>query len=574
MRWRFPWPRRVASDGAAAAPPATGARRRTVARAVVRDALGLALACAGSAWAGVWIGTRLCPFIGNYDTYSYLWSRPVTAHFWIGRSLTQRMLFRLFGSGLGAAAWVQLGAFVVAAAGLYLLLRPRRVAPALATGAAVGFLFLSYLLSVSAVSVTAEPVHMALLLLFPAVLFRARGAVRWLTLVPLGLLFLLAKNVAPYLVLVYLALHAVLRPRFRAPWPEWAAAALLAAAAVGRIAVTLRYDTSVELNTAHAIFRQVFTDDARTRRFHERYGMPLGRHVRTFRGRDVNAGSHDGGRIYYADYETMNYRLAARDRSGFVTWVREKGRDSYLRYLFLDDPLWTWCEFVRSFDAAARPGFFARSVAAPFEMNSQLTLNILQVVESPSVKWFLLRLVRVTGQRNFDRAAFVEHGTILAAGRPGRETGFFGFEPLDVVCRAARWIGFGRVWGSLLWVVAGLLLWRRDRANDRLALGAAGVLASFIHFFLGYFGDGTSARHYMPALVAHLAAACLLATAAVSAAISAAARRAARPGVGSRGSGVGVQGSGVRRGRDGEAARLGAEGGSAAKALSLSKSGP
>jgi hypothetical protein len=401
------------------------------------------------------------------DSVTYLWRRTFNVHYLTNRCLTQRVFFGLLGNDPGRIAGAQLLLFLATAVALFLLFS-RRGAPILnvALGAFLAFVFSSYTFSVGAMAIAAEPVFLCLLLLFPCVLFLERGRWGWLAVLSTGVLFVFSRNVAPHTLLVLLAVRAVaVRPR-PDRW-RWLAYAVLTAVALGSIAVTARFDTSLRANLVSNIYHRVLPRPDVTERFHGAYGMPDGPYVEACR---KMAAIHPclGRPILYVNPESQAYDLL-EDRQGFVRWIKEEGRRAYLLHLLRDDPGWTYETFRQQYRRR-------------FEGNNiRHTLRYLGR-KRPGV------------ERN-NRAVIVESGA-------GRDMGFLGFDSLALLRDALARVGLGRPHSLFLYIVFGLALCRVLPFTSHLALGTAMLAAGAVQFFLSYFGDAVEiARHVFPSLI-------------------------------------------------------------------------
>ena len=342
----------------------TGADRAWVWGACLLLVVGPYLYYAWFAW------TYLVP-IEFADAVTYLWPEPLNVHYWTNRSLTQRLLYSLLGNRLDAIAAVQLFLFLLTALGLFgLLARPGRPLANLALAAALAFIFSSYAFNVLAVAISAEPVFLCLLLLFPCVLFLERGRYGAPLVLTVGLAFVFSRSLAPFALLVLLPVR-LLAVR---PGPDrvrWGVYAVLVAASLGSIVVTARYDTSLSVNTVNNIYRRVLPVSGLVERYRTKYGMPSGPWVEACAGRYV-LDPCTGRPILTVDPVSRNYALL-EDRQGFVRWVRDAGRRAYLTHLFWDDPARTHSIFQMHFAqhacrsmVSSKPSGAPGSSASPF----------------------------------------------------------------------------------------------------------------------------------------------------------------------------------------------------------------
>lgn len=411
------------------------------------------------------IQTQLRP--SEYDdSFAYVWRGPFNTGFLTNRSLTQRVLFWLCGNHLRNIARLQLAALAGCALTLFWLLAPRTRAGRALVALALALFFSSYGLSVGSVNITAEPIHLAFLLVLPALLFLGRGrAGSWATL-GVGLLFIFSKNTAPFLLLLLLLLRVLLSAWGRLRMPSWRVYAVLTVAAVAAVGLLRAFDTSVHTNLANNVLGRMLTDPTTVQRLLTRDGLPPGDYVTACAGGVVLTPCFDGETLHDWHPEELNYRLR-QDRWGFARWVATRGGGAYARYLLWDRPGETWREVWGALDTSLAHG----SVA--------FTTGHLGLRPEPP------------DRSNLER---------LAAAHPARRVGFLGFDPAVLLGRALRSLGLGSPLGVSLLVLAGVAL-LRWRPSPLLALGVAQTVGAVGLFALAYVGDAMEVeRHTFPAL--------------------------------------------------------------------------
>ncbi|RKH03992.1 hypothetical protein D7X74_35710, partial [Corallococcus sp. CA047B] len=281
-----------------------------------------------------------------------------------------------------------------------------------------------------------------------------------------GVLFVFSKNTAPFVLLLLLTLHPLLRAWGRLPQgPRWVTPSL-AVVALGALAFTRLFDTSIHTNLANNVMGRMLTDPAAVERLLTRDGMPPGDYVQACAGGHVITPCFDGGTLHDWHPEELNYRLRP-DRWGFTRWVATRGGGAYARFLVLDRPGATWREVWSALDTGLRDG------TVTF-MTAYLSFR----PEAPE-------------RSNLER---------LAARHEAWRVGPLGVDPAKAFTEAIARVGLGTPLGMGLWVLAGLLV-LRWRPSATLALGIAQTVTGVGLFALAYVGDAIEVeRHVFPAL--------------------------------------------------------------------------
>ena len=403
------------------------------------------------------------------DAYAYLWRQPFNFSYLTGRSLFQRIVYTVCGNDPDIIASVQLLFFLATALILYFLLRnipvKNKVLYNLFLSVFITFVFSSYTLNISAVGVSPEPIFLCLLLIFPAVLFQWPEKYRGTALLAGGIPLILSKNVAPYFVMLLLILYFLTNLKSK-PKLKWFYL-LLAALSISSHLIIHTFDHSVHINAANNIFKRVFPDPVKTRRFHEKYGMPVGPFVKKAAGRNVNIFLFDNRRIYDINEKTRSFELVP-DKYGFTDWIEKKGMNAYLRFILLDDFKSTYVQFRKAFNRL----FHGNAI----RYNINFLLYVMQ-----SGKDLLKK---------------------LSGGNPKRAVGFIGFDSLEWIRNILSKLGFGVVELVLVFIVIGFVLLMMLPFHSLLKLSVGMLASSLPLFFISYFGDAMELpRHVYPAFV-------------------------------------------------------------------------
>jgi hypothetical protein len=435
-------------------------------RPIDADTVGLALVGLPFLYYVYLLDTTLNP-IEYPDAFAYLWRGPVNVHYFTGRSLTQRVVYTLLVNDARLIAHVQLLLFLATAVVAYLLLRPPGVAGRLVTALGIAGVFSSYVFSVLAAGVFAEPIHVALLVLFHLLLFARPGPRLSPALWVVGPLFVLSKNTAPYLVLFQIGLFLLLHGRGLERRTLGGLGAI-AATAVASVAVTAAFDTSLQINLVNNMYSRVFPHPAVTAHFHAKYGMPVGPFVERCRDGEINTPCFDGAVLYRIEPAARNYVLVD-DRYGFARWVRAEGRWAWIRYLAWDAPGRTRRDLERGFTelyAGDTLGFFIQG-----HLDHR----------APGAPQTLAEALRTLG--------------------PSTRPGFFGWDPVDRARRGLLQLGFGRPRLLLAYLLAGWALSLAFRA-PLLLVGVETMVTGLALFFLSFYGDGMEVpRHVVVSLI-------------------------------------------------------------------------
>jgi len=401
------------------------------------------------------------------DSITYLWRDAFNVHYLTNRSLTQRVLFTLLGNHPVRIMDAQLLVFPMLGVALFLLFgRPGRPLLDLVLALGIAFLLSSYTFNLSAAAIASEPLFLGLLLLFPCVLFLERGRLGLAALILTGFAFIFSRNLAPYALLVLLAVRLV---GVRS-WPDRRRAVVyagLALTALASLAITVRSDTSLTVNLVNNVYQRILTDPEATARFQSRDGMPEGPYVEACRDRYVLDWCL-GRPILFVNQRTRNYDLM-EDEQGFVRWLKSRGRRAYTAYLLWDDPLRT---------------------------HETLRRDYAELMSGDAIRF----VIRYLGK---ERTSNVPNNRVTIEGTgPGRDVGFLGFDSLALLRDALLPLGLARLHSMLLFVALGLVLSRLLGAPSQLPLATGMLGAGLVCFFLSDFGDAVEIdRHVFPSLV-------------------------------------------------------------------------
>jgi hypothetical protein len=438
-----------------------------------------------------WESLNLVPY-NMADSYAYLWRRSLNGDFLTGRCLSQRAVFRLLcGANLRVVATIQLLAFAGTATLVYAMTR-RHVGLLVRLGlaAATIFLFSSYTFNIHAVVVSSEPLFLAIAIVFPLVVFLWPLETRHWAVLGFGVFFVFSKNVAPFLTIAVVALAILSDSIHRRHFPALRMLpvyAVLGVVSLVSMVVTQRRDVAVDMNTLNNICRRVLTKDEATRYFIEHYGMPDGAYIPQVRGGDANS-YLDGKRLYRVSSETMNF-VMLKDQYGFIEWVQDKGRSSFLNYIFWVRPLASTRELLDG---------WRRFVVFNTEVGQDSDSPMVDQYYYPRVDP-IRYVITDLGPRDY---ADVPNIARLVRGDAKRQIGFWGFDSIELMKNALLWLGLGRYWVVLLFAVTALIAGTIVRRAHWLPAGGGVMLFGLTLFFVCFFGDSAVvARHLFPGVV-------------------------------------------------------------------------
>jgi hypothetical protein len=233
------------------------------------------------------------------------------------------------------------------------------------------------------------------------------------------------------------------------------------------IAVTLTYDTSIQINTVNNMYRRVFPDPAITTYFQTQHGMPVGPFVKQCQGAWIGEPCF-GHSLITINPRTRNYELVA-DAFGFVKWVQQHGQHAYLQFLLWDSTMATYHEFHR----VVREVMHSDAVIF---INSYLGANLPNNT-SNNLK-------------------------VLTLSSPSGAIGFLGFDPFLLIRSVLLVFKFEYIEVLCLYIVIGLVITRRCRYVSYVPLATSMLAIGLELLFLSFFGDSMEViRHIFPALV-------------------------------------------------------------------------
>jgi len=398
------------------------------------------------------------------DAFAYLWEGPLTRWYFLGRSLSLRLLYSLAGNAPETIIRLQLLVFLLSTLALYHCLRYRRWWADLLLATGLAYLFSSYDLTLIAVVVAPEAWAIGIGLLCAALCFAPPGRGRTVLTLITGIALIFSRNLGPFVMLMLLVCHYALG--WRRDWrqPLWLGATLLVIALTSMV-LTQCFDRTVHVNTLNNLYTRVFPSADHTRLFVTDYGMPDGPFIDACRG-SVNTPCMNGETMLDMDPERRSYRLRD-DPHGLGHWVQTHGARAYQRFLLVDRPGWTLWTFQQQF-----PIFHRAGLAYPRAYFSGLP------------------------QAHDPLALLAREGW-------GGEAGFLGHDPLLGLCTPMAYLGFHGLATLSAWLALGALLaWYGPGRTRRLSLALALLASGAGQFFLGFFGDGMEiARHVFPATV-------------------------------------------------------------------------
>jgi hypothetical protein len=414
---------------------------------------------------GVFIARVIHP-LEYPDSFAYLWRQAFSVHYLTGRSLTQRAVFTLAGNRPAIIVAVQLIFYLGTALLLYLCLckdhAPIRNA---VLGVLFGLVFSSYTLNISAVIVNAEPIFVALVICLHCLIALYWGRHRRTLFLVLGAAYILSKNVAPYVYILFVLVWLVTLIKSVKSVYVIPHTVLLALALV-RIVTTRMYDTSIHVNLVNNVYKQVFVDQEITAHFYKRYGMPVGPFVQQCKGKWVEDPCF-GYDISRVDPETRNYVLV-RDEYGFTEWIVLEGQRSYLRFLFAENGIRTWTHYR----------------------------DMIRWVSPQSARFMIDYLGAAIPQNVPNNLAQIRQRS------PGRDRGFLGFDPLASLYALLLWFGFGLPELVLCYAALGMGLLLGVSYSRYLSLGVSALVSSLGMYFVTIYGDAAEVvRHTFPAWI-------------------------------------------------------------------------
>jgi hypothetical protein len=285
------------------------------------------------------------------DSFRYLWSGDVSVEFFVGGSLSYRSLAYLLGNHPLAITCTVLLCYLLAELYIFNTFKSSRYLCNCLFAVALVLLFdSSFVLGIHQ-RISPEGFFVALHLLFIAALFQADDNYRGLLAFVIGVIFILSRNVAPYIALVSVIAYAVLK------WNQGLRPALfsllLPLIIVSLIAAnfTRDQDSSVQMNAANNVLARVSKNPAQLERFISDYAMPPGAFIEACRNHQTpnsTVSCFDHMALATSDQSTFSYTLVA-DPWGFSEWIATSGIDSWQKDILIGQPMTTITEFSDAF---------------------------------------------------------------------------------------------------------------------------------------------------------------------------------------------------------------------------------
>ncbi|MCB1045498.1 MAG: hypothetical protein KDC35_21335 [Acidobacteria bacterium] len=415
------------------------------------------------------------PAVRYPDAVAYLWPGAFNPHFMNPRSLTQRVLFNLSGSNDTVIAFFHLGAYAAWATLLYLSLKTENTKLNTIRAISITLLFSSYTFTLGSLSITSEPLHIALMGIWFVTSFRSRSPQLFWSV---GLAFVLSKNTAPYvawgLCAVLIGAHLIRKSTRvdseevapRTGVPPWRHVLCMGIAATAVALYTQKFDTSLQLNLANNVFARILPDHDDRLTFIDRYGMPDGDYIQRVSGKLIHTPMDGANPNYRINPRSWNYELNS-DPYGFKIWLTSVGQSALYRHWFVDKPLETLeeiCEAYGSMSQGSTITFFSEEISGYMP----------------------------------HRVGYVD---AWSKQHPHQRAGFFGFDPISTWWHALTSIGLGRIAGIVWIALACLGLYLITQHIAWLSCFAQ-LCAGVCLFALNYLGDPMELhRHVAPALI-------------------------------------------------------------------------
>ena len=353
------------------------------------------------------------------DSFRYLWSADMTTEFFIGGSLSYRLLAWLLNNHPAAIVSVVLLCFLLTELSLFSAFKTSRYLYNCLFAVALLLLFdSSFVLGIHQ-KISPEGFFITMHILFIAALFRADGSYRDLLVFAIGVTFILSRNVAPYIALLSVFAYSPFawkRDRLQTLWTL-----LLPLAIVSIVAAdfTRSHDSSVQMNAANNMLARVFNQPELLDKFVSEYGMPPGPYIEAcqnqFSPNATGACFHHKS-LVTSDLSTYNYRLID-DPWGFGEWVENHGIDSWQHQILIEQPTSTISEFAIAFKQEFETPFFgSESNLLPVDVHA--SIRDLSGTTGISTLWGMLILFSAAGiiYLYFTAPLVIAGASILAAG--------------------------------------------------------------------------------------------------------------------------------------------------------------
>jgi hypothetical protein len=398
--------------------------------------------------------TVLVPTVKG-DSFAYLWNQPFSLYYLTGRSLFQRVIYTILNNDLKLISIVHLLFFLSTELLLYfLLVQGRKTVFKVITAVLLCFAFSAYTFNISAIIISAEPMFICLIIAVPGIIALYRGKYRYGVIFLSSLLLIFSKNVAPYFLVLLLCVWLI-TSRKQLAGKDWGLVGTLTVIALGQVMVTNLFDTSININVLNNLYRRIFGNETAVQIFHTKYQMPVGDFVNNCKGEWVGVPCL-GFDVVFVNKETLNYDLHT-DPDGLVPWIKNKGQNTYLRYLLFDGLPNSIDEFNRSFR------FYSAGDTIRF-MNGYLGAPNIEILR-----------------------------------KAGTEIGFLMIDPLTLLYNLLLRIGFGRVEIVIFYLLLGLFILYKFQPPGYFSLAIMALAGALGLFFLTLFGDAMEVlRHVFP----------------------------------------------------------------------------
>jgi hypothetical protein len=451
------------------------------------------------------------------DSATYLWRAPITLAFFTSRGLTQRALYALVGNQPRAAALVQLACAALVVGAMHGLLRDRGKRLANVVLAAIVALFAtSFDFLLGNVVLDADCIALYTGLGFPFVLVLSRGRARPFLVAATGIVAVFARNTAPAILFVEMAVFAVAvasAERVRREGPALGVVATVALAS----ALIARQDTSLGINAANDVFQRVLPDAALVEHFHTTHGLPDSESIAALRGKTV-VDRLDGRALFRTNWRTRSPVLVPGE-DAFLLWVASRGFREYWTHLLVHTPFTTVATFATALaELQSRVTVQIRADyaesrandAAAAKHNARVLLGDayhdapdfdegFYLVHNLDVAAAVRRGALPSGRFHYDHFGRAE-GRLANAGDAAQRRippGLLGFDPLAEVTAFFAALRLSRLPALLVLLAVALVVARRAPEAPCFLLAAVLLAGGLAGFFLGYFGDAMDVERHV-----------------------------------------------------------------------------
>jgi len=353
------------------------------------------------------------------DSFRYLWPSDISAEFFIGGSLSFRSLAYLLGNHPLAITSTVLMCFLAAETSLFNTFKGTRYLTNCLFALGIAVLFdSSFILGIHQ-KVSPKGFFVAMHLLFITSLFRANGGFSSILAFIIGLIFVLSRNVAPYIVIASVVAYTpFIWSRKHQPKIF---SLLLPLIIVSIIAAnfTREQDSSVQMNAANNMLARVIDHPDLLKKFVSSYGMPPGPYIEACQNYvtpSTVVACFEHTALATSDMSTFSYTLLD-DPWGFSEWVKKHGAESWQDHLLLEQPIGTFTEFASAFRREFETPFGGSgSNLLPFDAHSGI--RALSSATRVTTLWGICILFIASGLAYlmFSTPSIVAGASILAGG--------------------------------------------------------------------------------------------------------------------------------------------------------------